>query len=194
MSPLVINLANPASRFIYSSQMDEPKFSAEYRAAFEKHAIPFWEDIFHIAHIKTRNRADAEELTQDTYVRAYQKFDTIEDVSRMRAWLASILHNLHIDKLKASGKAELVDQWEGFEGAIAELPQVAKIMFAVDKEKHIEKFLDMLSTVQRELIYYKYVKNLSYSEIAEMVGKNIGAVKTALAKARDNLRRMKFNI
>ncbi|MBI4232518.1 sigma-70 family RNA polymerase sigma factor [Candidatus Peregrinibacteria bacterium] len=177
--------------------MDVPKFSADYRAAFDKCAVPLWNDIFDIAYIKTRNRSDAETLTQETYLKAYQQFNTLNDISKVRAWLASILHNLFIDWLKEKKNLKLVDEWENFESDVIEssqMPSSPKTTFTKEEEKQIEKISDQLPPVQREVFECKYLKNFTYGEIAQMYGKSIGAVKTALAKARENLRRMRFDL
>ena len=73
----------------------------ERREAFARDAMPFVDQLFGAAMRYTRNRADAEDLVQDAYLRAYRSFHTFREGTNLRAWLFRILTNAYINKYRA---------------------------------------------------------------------------------------------
>ena len=71
---------------------------------FEAEALPLLRSLYSTAHRMTRNPQDAEDLVQETYLRAYRAFDRYQPGTNIRAWLYTILHRVRTDALRRSGR------------------------------------------------------------------------------------------
>src|SRR6266545_2198417 len=86
-----------------SSSPTEPETAREAR--FEREALPCMRQLHATARRLTRNSADAEDLVQETYLRAYRAFDGYAPGTNIRAWLFTILHRARIDLLRKVGRS-----------------------------------------------------------------------------------------
>lgn len=130
----------------------------------------------------TRNSAAADDLVQDTVLKAWSKLDTFEEGTNMRAWLFTILRNaFYSERRKAVREAE--DPEGDLTGALAEKP-------AHDGRLQLADFraaFDTLPPEQREVLTLVGVLQYSYEEAAEMCGVKIGTIKSRLKRGRDAL-------
>ncbi|PRY23128.1 RNA polymerase RpoE-like sigma-24 subunit [Aliiruegeria haliotis] len=130
----------------------------------------------------TRNPAAADDLVQDTVLKAWSKLDTFEEGTNMRAWLFTILRNgFYSDRRKAARETD--DPEGNLAGALAEKP-------AHDGRLQLADFrvaFDTLPPEQREVLTLVGVLQYSYEEAAEMCGVKIGTIKSRLKRGRDAL-------
>ncbi|NIO09935.1 MAG: hypothetical protein GTO40_18795, partial [Deltaproteobacteria bacterium] len=89
----------------------------EKRAEFEREAIPQLSHIYTSAFYLTKDRADAEDLVQETYLRAFRFFDRYQAGTNMRAWLLSILQNLFINRYHQKRREAATVNWEKIDTA-----------------------------------------------------------------------------
>lgn len=136
------------------------------------------------AYSLVRNRDEAEDLVQDTLVRALEKKSSFRPEGSLRGWLISILHNTHIDRLR------VVRSQEGRKAAFSEVTEQST---PADQE-HVarlsqirEAFLD-LPTEQREALHLVAIEALTYQEAADALGIPIGTLMSRLSRARQRLR------
>lgn len=189
--------------------------SAALRDRFEKEALPHLDQIYGAALGLTRNRADAEDLTQETYMRAYLGFEGFEQGTNARAWLYKILANTFVSLYRKGKKdlhhlgAPLPEDWQlgdardnadddgwdagstaplGFVSASAETEALKRITF---KEAH--SLLQLLSRKQKEVVYLFDVLGFSYEEISELVDAPIGTVMSRLHRGRAKLKDLAQN-
>ncbi len=158
------------------------------RAAFDAHVVPEIEVLLRVARSLTRNDADAEDLVQDTLVRAFRGIDTF-DGRHPRAWLLTILRNTHINRNRrqrpqlfgdADGTSRELNDIVGAEWADAGVEQ------SFDAE--IECALAELDPRFRTVIELVDVSGLSYAEAAEALGVPTGTVMSRLHRARGRIR------
>ena len=135
------------------------------------------------------NRAD--DLVQDTLARAWEKRRLWQAGSDLRAWLFTIMHNVHVNQHAKRRREPVEDSLDADDGPIAgwEIPVRATQSAHVELA---EVFLQIgrLPVEQREVLILAAVEELRYEEIAAALAIPIGTVMSRLSRARDKLRRM----
>ncbi len=161
---------------------------------FRDAALPHLDDVYTLARYLLRNGADAEDAVQECYLRALRHFDTYRGPA-MKPWLFAILRNVcRSEFVRRSGVALTIDgRAEEEEDAIplwqeAPLSPEADMLRQRDAET-IRGLVAELPDLFREAIVLREINDLSYSEIADVVGVPIGTVMSRLARARALLRR-----
>jgi RNA polymerase sigma-70 factor (ECF subfamily) len=160
-------------------------------AAFEQYVVPEIDVMLRVARSLTRNTADAEDLVQDSLVRAYRAIDRF-DGRYPRAWLLTILRNTHINRNRRRRPELLRDPDIQLETA-EQSPEDAErnrpdrfIDFEFDAA--VEDALDALSPTFREVIELVDIDGLSYAEAAAVINAPIGTVMSRLHRGRKKMR------
>lgn len=165
---------------------------------FLAEAMPLARQLFGAALGMTRNRADAEDLVQETFLKAYSHFDRFEEGTNIRAWLFRILTNTYIShyrKVKREpqrASTETVEDWQLAEAASHDgvgLRSAEVEALAGMPAERIGRAFDALSEEQRVVVVLADVESLSYREIAQTLDIPIGTVMSRLHRARAALRR-----
>ena len=161
---------------------------------FRDAALPHLDDVYTLARYMLRNGADAEDAVQECYLRALRHFDSYRGPA-MKPWLFAILRNVcRSEFVRRSGVALAIDgRAEEDEDAVplwqeAPLSPEADMLRQWDAET-IRGLVAELPDLFREAIVLREINDLSYSEIADVVGVPIGTVMSRLARARALLRR-----
>lgn len=160
---------------------------------FEQAALPHLDSVYRTAVALCGRSVEAEDLTQATFVRALERFDTFRPGTTCRAWLLQILRNLWIDRLrhkKVAGTAVPLDETLVVEGPGAEPTRWS------DAEDLLENFSDdqviralkSLPQEQRLTLFLVDVEQLNLQEVAEITGVAEGTVKSRASRARTELR------
>jgi RNA polymerase sigma-70 factor (ECF subfamily) len=137
----------------------------------------------------TRNQAEAEDLVQETYVRAIQGAESLRAGSNVKNWLFTILRNIRLNQLRHQRTAKLVAM-DGEENAM-DIAETAKDPYAffVSKMEHeqVREAIQQLPVDFREVILLREFEELSYQEIATILDCPPGTVMSRLARARAKL-------
>jgi RNA polymerase sigma-70 factor (ECF subfamily) len=169
-----------------SATTDADDFAAE--------ALGFLEPLFATALRLARNRADAEDLVQDTYVKAFRFADRFRRGTNLKAWLYTILHNTWRNRRRdAARDAVEVDSTRVEEaatgdgafpdGAVAfETPEHILMRSTLDVD--LQAALDELPEAFRAAVWLRDVEEFSYAEIAEMLGIPLGTVMSRISRGR----------
>ncbi len=160
-------------------------------AAFERYVLPEVEVMLRVARSLTRHHADAEDLVQDTLIRAYKAIDRF-DGRHPRAWLLTILRNTHINRNRRRRPELLRDPDTQLERAI-QTPaedEAARPDRFVDLEfaAEVETALATLSAAFGDVIDLVDVNGLTYAEAAEVLGIPVGTVMSRLHRGRKKIR------
>ncbi len=156
--------------------------------AFERHVLPEIEVLLRVARSMTRNHAEAEDLVQDTLIRAYRGIGRF-DGRYPRAWLLTILRNTHINRNRRRRPELLRDQDATFERLASDASTDRADVFVeqtIDGE--ILAALDELSDDFRRVVELVDIDGLSYPEAAEVLGVPVGTVMSRLHRARRRIR------
>lgn len=130
----------------------------------------------------TGDRSRADDLVQDTVERGWDKLATWQRGSDMRAWLFSIMHNVHVDQLrKPVLRTELLDEH-------TPIPHAANSPTAGLELRDMQSALQQLSNDQREILLLVALEQMTYSEVATSLQLPLGTVMSRLSRARENLR------
>lgn len=144
--------------------------------------------LYRYAYRLTGSAADAEDLTQDAFCQAQQKFHQLRDNNKARSWLFSILRNAYLHRLRASKHESVISlEWVG---DVAQ--QVTENLPEVDPEK-LQLALNELPEVYRTPIILYYFEEFSYRDIAEQMDLPIGTVMSRLARGKAHLRTRLFS-
>ena len=170
------------------------KAMAGNRMSFQKLVNIFQEDIYRLVYYRTYSRMDAEDITQEVFVQAFQKLKNLNDTQKFRAWLYTIAVNRCNDFLRKRKYLTLLRIKTAREQKLMETGVEKGNSYdeALAREKFWQKvrsLLDRLSAMEREVFTLRFMDHLNLGEIATVLGKNESTVKTHLYRALDKIRK-----
>lgn len=163
------------------------------RDAFETEALPHLDAVYRMALRLAGDESQAEDLTQETVLKAYRSWHQYKSGTNVRAWLLTILRHTFINqyrKAKRSGHTVDVNEVEGFtvfHNVMDVDPEGSFFSRIVDDE--VLRAIDRLPEEFRETLVLSDVEQMSYAEIAEITGVPVGTVKSRLFRARQALQK-----
>jgi RNA polymerase sigma-70 factor, ECF subfamily len=159
---------------------------ADARREFEERLAECGPLAYRVARGVLRNGADAEDVAQETLLRAYKSFDRLRDRSRFRGWLVRIAFRLALDRLRSAKRRERRDTlWS--QPAHLPPPTAEDIAVSNQFQGHLERALDELPKKFRLVLLLSAMEGYTIEEIAEMVGAPAGTVKSRIFIARKKL-------
>ena len=158
----------------------EPEF-------FEQMAMPLFDQLYNFAHWLTGAQADAEDLVQETYARALNGFGSFASGTDLRAWMFRILRNTFLTSRTGLAAKRTVALEDDVELESAELtPEL--LLLREEGRATVMNALAALPADSREVLLLFEMEEMSYREIAEVLGVPIGTVMSRLARARKMMR------
>ncbi len=162
--------------------------------AFETDALASLDSLYRTALRLTHRPADAEDLVQETYLKAFRAADQFKPGTNLRAWLFTILHNTarnrardrareHVDvDSEAVERAADVEDGAGFSAVSADTPET--ILLRETLTPDLQAALDALPPAFREAVWLRDVEEFSYAEIADMLAIPAGTVMSRISRGR----------
>ena len=133
----------------------------------------------------TGNTASADDLVQDTLERALGRFSMWRPGSDLRAWLFSIMHNVHVNQVKG----RRADREQSLDDEMPEIPVQATHNHVLEVRDLVSALNDLPSE-QREILLLVGLEQLSYEEVAKVLSVPLGTVMSRLSRGREKLRRL----
>ena len=174
------------------------------RSTFASDALAFMPQLYSAAVRMTRNSADAEDLVQETYLKAYRSYGTFQEGSNLKAWLYRILTNTFINTYRAKQRRPEETQLDdvedlflyrrigGLEAAVASRSAEDTLM-DMFTDSEVTDALDALPESFRIPVLLADVEEFSYKEIAEMLEIPIGTVMSRLHRGRKAMQRQLYD-
>ncbi|NKE71383.1 sigma-70 family RNA polymerase sigma factor [Candidatus Manganitrophus noduliformans] len=160
---------------------------------FEETTLPFLDSLYRYAALLTGDRDQAEDLVQETYLRACRFFDRYERGTHCKAWLMTILRNIFINQYHQRSREVLVSEFDepgDFEPLSP--PGVSREDGSLKSRiaRHdLKKALEALPAHLREVVLLKDAEGFDYKEIGRLIGVPLGTVMSRLFRARNQLKR-----
>ena len=160
----------------------------EQPVSFDELALPLFDRLYNYAHWLTHNREEAEDLVQETYMKALKGFSSFKPGTNFRAWIYRILHNTFLTSrtgLQATMTVPLEDDKEDGGAELAVEPATPEtILLQRASSEIMQRAIDELPVHFRETLLLCEVEEMSYQEIADTLAIPIGTVMSRLARAR----------
>ena len=156
-------------------------------ATFDELALPLFDQLYNFAQWLTQERAEAEDLVQETYVKALRGFSSFQQGTNFRAWMYRILRNTFLTSRTGLRQTVTLDD-NVPEPAIPDTPE--SILIGQVERELLQTALEELALPFREIILLSDVEEMSYQEIAETLSVPIGTVMSRLSRARRTLREL----
>ena len=159
------------------------------RSAFAQLADRFHEDIYRMVYYRIRSRPDAEDITQDVFLKVFQKISGIKETTKFRGWLFSItLNRIRDFQRKKRFRSVFKAEDENIESHVsdsADTDQRDALNQVLQKDfwRQISLILNKLSNMEKEVFLLRFFDNLSINEIAGILKKNESTIKTHLYRA-----------
>jgi RNA polymerase sigma-70 factor, ECF subfamily len=160
------------------------------QAAFESLIGRFQGEIFRMVYYRTLSRMDAEDITQDVFIKAFRNVGSIREPEMFKPWLYRIALNAVNDFYRRKRLRSIFTLFTGEHEGGAEAGESQASGHLEKKEfwAGLKTFLSKLSAAEKEVFRLKYLDDLGIREIAQVLGKNESTVKTHLYRAVDKFR------
>jgi RNA polymerase sigma-70 factor (ECF subfamily) len=184
-------------------QADErlPESPVEASARFERDVLPLLPSLLGAALRMTRNRADAEDLVQETVLRAYRGFSGFTEGTNLKAWLYRILTNTFINSYRRKQREPVtvledeLPEWYLYDrlGGQAAVASAESTVLESIPDEDVRAALDSLPEGFRMAVWLADVEGFAYKEIAEILDIPIGTVMSRLHRGRRALEKLLWN-
>ena len=162
---------------------------AGHQIAFNKLVDKYQKPVYNLCYRMLQDTAEAEDATQETFIRAYYKLDGYDEKHKFSTWLYSIASNHCIDRLRKR-RITLIS-WGDLSPwnypAAPESAQPEKVLLQAEANQEVYNLLKTLSPDSRTAVILKYWHHMSYEEIAKTLDTTVSAVKSKLFRARKTM-------
>ena len=159
---------------------------------FEAAAMPFVDSLYNTAYRMARNPQDAEDLVQETYLKAYKYYDKFQEGTNFKAWLFKILKNTFINRYRKLQSQPIQNAFSDIEDAfesqvsqeVNRIPSPEEEVLADVLDEHVQQALDELPEDYRMVIMLADIEGFAYKEIASILEIPVGTVMSRLYRGR----------
>src|SRR5262249_46726096 len=158
---------------------------------FKQAALEHLDALYGFAMTLTRDRIDAEDLVQETYLRAVRAFGGLYADSNLKGWLFTIMRNVWLNQLRHSKTGPLFVELDGEQHELTEPTEgrdpYDALVVKLERDE-VRAAIDSLPVHYREVVVLRDLEGFSYQEIAGILGCPAGTVMSRLGRAREKLR------
>jgi RNA polymerase sigma-70 factor (ECF subfamily) len=162
--------------------------SAPANGSFEELAMPLFSQLYNLAYWLTRDRPAAEDLVQETYMKALRGFSSFQGGTNFRAWIYRILRNTFLTSQAGLNAAFSFDDEDESLPEPADLRTPESILLVHAEQDQVRRALEALPVGAREIILLCDFEEMSYSEIGQALSIPLGTVMSRLSRARKAMR------
>lgn len=147
----------------------------------------YWKQVYLFIRNKTSNEKDAEDITIETFSKAFQNLNQYNSKYNFSTWLFTIAKNIHIDLLRKQINNQTVD-FEKEQSILSNIadssPSVEDQLISQQQLDKVYLYIQKLSPTYREVFTLKFIKELSYKEISDITGEDINNIKVKILRAK----------
>lgn len=169
--------------------------SNDKRSVLKDLYLTYSEDIYKVAYYISKDQYIAEEIVQETFIKAYTKLETLDDPSKVKNWLIKIASNLTKRKLKIPKNSVMFcsdySDYETllqFDAAKVQSNSPDALIESKELRGYLKALLNSMEPEFREVLILYYYNQLSYAEIATQLNLRLGTVKSRLSRAKKKLK------
>jgi len=179
----------------WQSTVGDPRYGWN----FETSAMPFMDSLYNTAYRMARNSEDAEDLVQETYLKAFKYYDKFQEGTNFKAWLFKILKNTFINKYRKNQKQPVQSDFADIEGVFEEqvsesfrssIPDPERAFFENRLDGEVHEALQGLPPDYRLVVLLSDLEGFAYKEVAEILDVPVGTVMSRLYRGRRLLERV----
>jgi RNA polymerase sigma-70 factor, ECF subfamily len=159
-------------------------------ATFEELALPLFDQLYNFARWLAQDTGEAEDLVQETYVKALRGFSSFQVGTNFRAWMYRILRNSFLSSRTGLKTTVAFDEEEHEAVTSVENPTPETLLIGQADRELVQQALEELPVYFREILLLCEVEEMSYQEIAETLSIPPGTVMSRLSRARKTLRKL----
>lgn len=164
------------------------KAKAGNQMAFSLLLDSFWNEVYGFLLIRTQNENDAEDITIETFSRAFDKIHTYDPAYEFNTWLITIAKNLHVDMLRKRKRVPYergdTGRQEAMGKVLDDAPTAEDRLITEQNLNNLLLHIKKLKPPYQKVINLRYFNELSYAEIAEELGEPINNIKVKLLRAK----------
>jgi len=162
--------------------------AGDFRAGFERLLELYSTKVFHLAYSMLRNETQAEDMTQDIFLRVWKGLPGYHGGASLSTWIYTIARNTCLTELKRRTCRPTVSLYDPeFEDALDRLPALQSDAPETGLTLDVDHLLDQLPEKYRQVIALLYLEQKSYEEVGALLGLPLGTVKTFIYRARKQL-------
>src|SRR5580692_2145553 len=170
-----------------STRFDATPLSADHQTRFVEQNM---RRVFLLIYRMVGNVADAQDLTQEAFIKALQRQDQLKDLDKAAHWLSRIASNTAIDFLRRSGRVSFSELDEMPEPvAVSAMESPEQMVLRTERREYLESGLDILTERERTALLLRDVEDLPAEEVAERLSCSKATVRSHIANARVKLRK-----
>jgi len=144
----------------------------------------FWSDVYNFQLKRIKNESTAEDITIESFTKAFEKINTYNDKYIFKTWLITISKNLHIDKLRKNKNNFNLAETNEFKELKESSPSPEDDLINEQKLKSLKNKISQLKPIYQKVIELKYFNELSYKEISQKLNQPINNVKVRVMRAK----------
>ncbi len=153
--------------------------------AFAKLVEAYQVPVYNLAYRMLGSTAEAEDATQETFLRVYTRFDTYDPTRKLSSWILSIASHHCVDRLRRRRESTVsMEEIMAWRWVPDEKPRPEERVVTREKSREMRRILDALPAQYRLVIVLRYWYDMSYDEIADVTESTVSAVKSRLHRAR----------
>ena len=156
--------------------------------AFSSLLDTFWNDVYGFQLMRTQNENDAEDITIQTFSRAFDKLDTFDQTYEFKTWLIAISKNLHVDLIRKRKRniieSSIGGNSEAVRSALDDAPTVEDQLINDQNLASLLHNIKNLKPHYQQVINLRYFNEMSYSDIARELGEPVNNIKVKLLRAK----------
>lgn len=147
----------------------------------------YWNEVYNFMLTKTKNETDAEDITVETFSKAFERLNSYNSTYQFNTWLITIARNTHIDLVRKRKSERMIDIDENdsfYANIIDETPGIEDQLINEQNLITLKNYIKQLKPHYQEIIQLRYFQELTYKEIADKLDEPLNNVKVKILRAK----------